>query len=312
MMPGWRSTRGRRGSDRLWHWLDIAECHWIVDQACARSATVKLVRWINEWQPVLDSDGNPAGFVLHTQFREQPKPLSCSPDAAFLLEAAGHKRVFSVEIDRNTTGARRVAASKMPGFCELALLQGHRRWFPETTFEDFSVLVVTTTPARRDLLRRSVTAHEAKRPDLWLFAAFSEFSAETALHSDIIHDCSGQVGPLVAPAVVPTAADTEGGSHAAGIMTVSVCVSSFRQIPLLGGPPYSAPRPRAGISRQSVPSVDQGRSRMPAGVAWIERQLPSYAASRQGRSDGPPPGPLVGPLPGPPVVRPRGRPKGHG
>ena len=126
--------------DRLYHWLDISETHWIIRQACSRLPGVTLVRWINEWQTIYDQAGNPTNYVLHIQFQDPPRPLSCSPDAAFLLDVGGHRRAHLVEVDRGTTGAKRVAASKMPGFSELLRVRGHQRYFPETTFDDFAVL----------------------------------------------------------------------------------------------------------------------------------------------------------------------------
>ena len=41
-------------------------------------------------------------FSLHTVFREGPDPLSCSPDAGFLLNCRGYKRVIYLEQDRGT------------------------------------------------------------------------------------------------------------------------------------------------------------------------------------------------------------------
>jgi hypothetical protein len=188
-------------NDRLHHWLDIAWAHWIVTQATESCDAVKLDIWINEWQSTGDVDGNPTGFVLHSQFREQP-PLSCSPDAAFLLEIGGHRRVLYVEIDRGTTGVRRVAASKSPGYAELAARKTHRRHFPTTTFDDFSVLLITVSGNHRDRLRCEVAKKTEHRPDLWLFASRDEFTPEAALFGDIFHDHTGAVGPLLSRSLI--------------------------------------------------------------------------------------------------------------
>lgn len=192
-------------NDRLYHWLDISHAHWILRQACEQSQSVKLVRWINEWQPVVDGSGNRQGFVLHTQFREGPKPLSCSPDAAFLLDVGGQQRVHFVEIDRGTTGAKRVAASKMPGFAEMLSLSEHRRFFPETTFLDFSVVIIAPQPSRRDILRQCVVRHADEHPELWFFIAMTDFTPESALFGNIVYDCDGELGSLVN---TPTSAGT--------------------------------------------------------------------------------------------------------
>jgi len=194
----WCATNTRTPRlDRLYHWLDISEAHWVVDQAIASAEGVELGAWINEWQPVLDADGNPSGFVLHTQLREAPHPLSCSPDAAFLLDMAGHRRVFYVEIDRGTTGARRIAASKMKGYAELARKQVHRRHFPATTFNDFSILFVTVDARHRDRVRKEVAKQTDQRPDLWLFAARDEFTPAKMLFEPVMHDHHGHVGALI-------------------------------------------------------------------------------------------------------------------
>ncbi|MCA9073692.1 MAG: replication-relaxation family protein [Planctomycetaceae bacterium] len=193
--------------DRLYHWLDIAEAHWIVETAVNRAAGVTLNGWLNEWQTINDEQGEPTSYVLHTQFREGPKPLSCSPDAAFCLEVAGHRRVHYVEVDRGTTGAKRVAASKVPGYAELLDTQGHRRHFPGTTFDDFAVLIITTSPNRRDILRSCVAGHDDLHPEQWLFVALEEFTPQNALFGKVIHDYRGGVGPLLEKPAAEIAVD---------------------------------------------------------------------------------------------------------
>ena len=205
------ANTGQPRLDRLHHWLDISETHWILRQACSRLPGVTLVRWINEWQTICDAAGNPTDFVLHVQFRDPPKPLSCSPDAAFLLDVGGHRRAHLVEIDRGTTGAKRVAASKMPGFSELLRVQGHRRYFPETTFTDFAVLFITATAGRRDIVRSCVAHHADKHPDLWLFIDRHEFTPEAALTGNIAHDINGHAGPLISLPAKSNLPAEEGG-----------------------------------------------------------------------------------------------------
>ncbi len=198
-------------TDRLHHWLDIAWAHWIVDRACDACAVVKLDTWINEWQSTVDADGNPTGYVLHSQFRETP-PLSCSPDAAFLLDVGGQRRPYYVEIDRGTTGVRRVAASKTPGYAELARRGTHRRHFPTATCDDFSVLLITVSDNHRDRLRCEVAKKTDARPDLWLFASRDEFTADAALFGDVFYDHTGSVGPLLNRTLLETdSAATDAG-----------------------------------------------------------------------------------------------------
>ena len=82
---------------------------------------------IEELTPVSDEDaGKREQFFLHTQLRNHP-PLSCSPDAAFLLSLCGHRKVFYLEQDLATSSPRQIAARKMPGYRELARRQGHRK-----------------------------------------------------------------------------------------------------------------------------------------------------------------------------------------
>lgn len=194
----WLATNTKQPRlDRLHHWLDIAWAHSVVRRACeATNGAVELVQWINEWQPCLDADGNASGYVLHTQFREQP-PLSCSPDAGMLLKVGEHQRVFMVEIDRGTSGATRVAASKMPGYATMAATQAHRRAFPGTTFSDFGVLIVTVTPNHRDRLQREVAKKSDDRPDLWLFTAREDFESQRILFDSILRDYQGNIASLM-------------------------------------------------------------------------------------------------------------------
>lgn len=182
--------------DRLWHWIDVSWTHHIVHQACEQQPSVKLVQWVNEWQPATDENGNPSGFALHSQFCESP-PLSCSPDAAFLLEIAGHRKVYYVEVDRGTSGAKRVASSKMPGFNELFLTARHKQHFPSATVDDFCVLLVTVDVNHRNRIKREVAKRTDLRPELWMFASRDEFTPEQMLFGDIYIDHTGEVGPLV-------------------------------------------------------------------------------------------------------------------
>ncbi len=182
--------------DRMYHWLDISETHFIVEQAVALADGVELCGWINEWETVNKDDVKDEQFFLHTQLRERP-PLSCSPDAAFMLEVDGHRLVHYVEIDRGTSGARRVAASKTPGFAEMAAVQGHRRHFPETTFADFVVLLITVSANQRDRIRREVAKKADHRPDLWLFVDRAEFTPESAFFGDVTWNHLGEVDSLL-------------------------------------------------------------------------------------------------------------------
>ena len=190
--------------DRLYHWLDVSWTHSVIHRACEQQDGVEMVQWINEWQPTLDADGNSGGFILHTQFRDSP-PLSCSPDAAFLLDIGGRRKVVYVEVDRGTSGAKRIAASKMPGYDELLLTQTHRKHFPATTFDNFVVMLVTIDGNHRDRIQREIAKKTDLHPETWLLASREEFTPESALFGDIYVDHTGSVGPLFSPlAVIPT------------------------------------------------------------------------------------------------------------
>ena len=112
-----------------------------------------------------------------------------------MLSLRGHKKVFYLEQDRGTDSPRRIAARKTPGYAELARRQLHRRHFPETTFADFSVLMVTTDLRRRDALRKNM--HKKPGSELWLFASARDLRPETFLHESITVNCDGTAAPLV-------------------------------------------------------------------------------------------------------------------
>ncbi len=189
------NTRTPR-KDLIFHWLAISEVHWIVAEAVARQKVVSLAGWYNEWETINKGDAEGDRYFLHTQLQEHP-PLSCSPDAAFLLSVAGYRKVFYVEVDRGTSGIRQVAASKTPGYAELFRRGLHRRHFPEATLDRFSVLCITTDHRRRDALAKAVSKRTDHEPDLWLFIDQTEITPETFLHGRITYNCAGEPGALV-------------------------------------------------------------------------------------------------------------------
>lgn len=182
--------------DRLYHWLDCSWAHALFENACRQTDGVILNRWINEWAPTLDADGNPNGYMLHTQFRETP-PLSCSPDAAMVLEVGKERQIVYVEMDRGTSGPTRVIASKMPGFSELYETKGYLRHFPDTKSSDFIVLLITIDRHYRNRLRREVSQMEKLHPELWLIVSREDLTPETALFDSVYVDHVGDLGPLL-------------------------------------------------------------------------------------------------------------------
>ena len=192
------------------HWLAVSDTHITIDEAIARQTDVQVEGWINEWDTVSTSVSAAVSntvvepdrhYRLLTTLQESPR-LCCAPDAAFLLSRAGHKKVYYLEEDRNTSGVERVAASKTKGYAELAVRQWHRRHFTETTVPTFTVLMVAPTPRRRDHLRQAI--HHKPGWELWRFVSATELTAESFLHEPILYRCDSDQGvPLVQPLVAP-------------------------------------------------------------------------------------------------------------
>lgn len=179
----------------LFHWLAIGDTHIAIAKAVAMHTGLSLVRWVNEWE-VVNKDALRAGqFYLHSVFQENP-PLSCSPDFGLLLGYGGHRIVLYGEEDRNTSGARSIAASKSRGYAELARRNWHReRHFPDTTLDRFRVLMVTTHHGRRKAIQRAM--ENVERNDLWLFVCKEDLTPENFPFGDVFYDVTGTPGPLV-------------------------------------------------------------------------------------------------------------------
>ncbi len=181
--------------DLLFHWVAISEFHIRISQAIADQNDVKLLSWVNEWQVVNPKDANCHRFYLHTVLSEQP-PLSCSPDAGFVLLVNGVAKVFYVEVDRNTSGIKQIAASKTPGYAELARRGLHKsKHFPMATFDDFSVLVLTSHEGRRNRLARKIA--DEPGASRWMFCTSEDLSPETFLYEPIFVDCTGETRSIV-------------------------------------------------------------------------------------------------------------------
>ena len=189
--------------DHLNHWYAIIETRLVIEQAIALQDEVKLERWVNEWETVNKADHENDQFYLHTKLNQNP-PLSCSPDAAFILSLRGHKKVFYLEQDLGTSSPNQIAARKTKGYAELANRNLHRKHFPETTLDNFKVLFVTPT-----LYRCKTTAEKIRkkpRPDLWLCIDQHELTPESFLHGQITWNHQGERGSIVKP--VPAEAVT--------------------------------------------------------------------------------------------------------
>ncbi|REK08650.1 MAG: hypothetical protein DWQ37_20140 [Planctomycetota bacterium] len=181
------------------HWLAVSDTHMVLNEAIARQSQVHLAGWFNEWDVVnVDESAPERRFRLYTLLRESPR-LVCAPDAAFMLSVGEHRKVFYVEQDRNTSGARQVAASKTPGYTALAEQFLHRRHFPDTTFDTFSVLAIVPTPRRRDALRGALRKALRDKPgaSLWKLAAATDLSPEAFLFSPVFYPVDGEPVSLV-------------------------------------------------------------------------------------------------------------------
>src|SRR5439155_18835789 len=136
----------------LYHWVEVAETHIRLDKAAHQFPAVTVSGWISEWSLADSREKEPEKrYRLYTRLGQK---LVCAPDAAFLLEKDGFRKVFYVEQDRDTTkSADRVAAQKCHGYAGLFEKRLHvGRHFPTVNVEKFTVLFVTPTPKRRDAL----------------------------------------------------------------------------------------------------------------------------------------------------------------
>lgn len=179
------------------HWLAISDTHIALNAAIALQHEVSVDAWVNEWDVVNKDESDPQRrFRLYTLLNENPR-LICAPDAAFLLSTRGFSKVFYVEQDRGTTGARQVAARKIKGYAELHARGLHRNHFPETNVNSFTVLCVANNTRRRDALRSAFFRMDGA--ELWKFTAATELTSERFLHEAIVYPATGDPMPLVKP-----------------------------------------------------------------------------------------------------------------
>jgi hypothetical protein len=172
------------------HWLAVSETHIAFDAALALQYDV-----VNK-----DESKAEHRYRLYTLLRESPR-LVCTPDAAFLLSMLGHKKTFYLEQDRATSGARDIAETKTKGYAVMAELASHRRHFPESTVETFTVLMIAPSIGRRETLRKAI---KGKAGDsLWRFAAVDDVTPEKLLHAPIFYPCEGEPSSLIKKQVAP-------------------------------------------------------------------------------------------------------------
>lgn len=177
------------------HWLDISETHLALDQAVAAQNDVSLVDWISEWDIVNKDETEPEKrFRLFTKISDAPR-LVCSPDAAFVLCARGHRKIFYLEQDRATNSVEQVIRSKMNGYAMFANHGLHREHFPTGNAPTFDVLLIAPSPKRRDSLRRAMIGKPGAK--LWRFASMTEATPEKILFEPVFYPCEGDAVPLV-------------------------------------------------------------------------------------------------------------------
>ena len=177
------------------HWLRVTETHLALDDAIALQADVKIEEWANEWDIVNRDESAPEKrFRLYTLLRESPR-LACAPDAAFLLSAFGHSKIFYLEQDRATSGVRQVSNGKTPGYANLAERNLHSRHF-KSTVPEFSVLLIAPSERRRDALKAAIADKPGSH--LWRFATESDITPERVLFQPVWFTCGkDEPGPLV-------------------------------------------------------------------------------------------------------------------
>jgi hypothetical protein len=189
-------TTKRPDWPHLLHWTAVAQCHIDLDAAIRRLNGVRLLGWYGEWDEIDPHAEKPnERYTLYTLIREKPTRLVCAPDAAFALEVGPHSKCYFLEMDRGTSGINQIAHSKTPGYAALAAQALHRRFF-DTTAESFTVLHLSPTPGRRDLLRKAVAARDAAT--LHRFASLTDWTPERALTEAIFFGCNGhEPQPLI-------------------------------------------------------------------------------------------------------------------
>ena len=167
----------------LFHWLEISRMHQLIDKAVSLTDEVSIPAFYNEWEPInKDATRSCDQFSLYVEFEKNP-PLVCAPDAGFLVEKDGHRKVFYLEIDRGTDSIKRICSKKPKGYARLQALKRHRKHFPAATVESFSVLFVTTTDYRRDELAKRLANYEGQSH--WKFACYRDVKPETFLFEPI-------------------------------------------------------------------------------------------------------------------------------
>ncbi|MDZ4685277.1 MAG: replication-relaxation family protein [Planctomycetaceae bacterium] len=178
------------------HWIAVAETHIAFDQSLNGQSDLSIEPWVNEWDVVNKDETAPERrFRLYRLITETPK-LVCAPDAGFVLNARGHRKVFFLEQDRATSGVKQVADGKSRGYAAMAERRLHRVMFPEATVEGFNVLCITPDRKRRDALRLAMNNRPGS--ELWRFAAADDLENDP-FHQPIFYPCLGEPTSIIKP-----------------------------------------------------------------------------------------------------------------
>ena len=179
----------------LFHWIEIAKTHYLVEQAVKQSDLINLVQWYNEWEVINKSTPNKnLHFTIHSVLRQDPA-IVCQPDAAFLIECNGHRKAFYVEVDRGTDSIRRIARKKPVGYAEMEKQGRHLKHFPSSTLESFSVLFITTTEHRRDELTGRL--QEKAGAHLWRTTWYGDLDSDKIFFQPLWQTGCQRATPLI-------------------------------------------------------------------------------------------------------------------
>jgi hypothetical protein len=195
------------------HWVGLSDIKIVFHQAEKLQSQVAIGPWFQEWDTVNPEAPPEKRARMRTEFLGGK--VICNPDSGFALRAGPHVKGFAVELDRHTTGLSAICAAKNPGYIELARTNGHLRFFPGAT-EALSILSVSLTAGRRDLLRQTMKAwleaqaekcRKEKNPvraaefeaamKRWKFCAMPEMTPATALVGAIWYPVDGEAVSLV-------------------------------------------------------------------------------------------------------------------
>jgi hypothetical protein len=181
---------------KLYHWVQLTEFHIGLDEGLAGQEAVRVERWISEWEVCDQAARDPEDrFTLYTLLAKEPKRLVFNPDAGLLAAFDKVKLAVYVELDRASSSIRQIASSKTPAVPVVLAQKTHRKHFPNSTEETFRILHVTTSPARRDLLRAAIAPK--KGSELHRFVAWAEWEEARRLWCPIFYTCDKGPAPLI-------------------------------------------------------------------------------------------------------------------